>query len=58
MGGFGIAQRQFNGTFEMVPHLHSVEQVGEHPDWKIWEHLLALSTAMKLSGVHSLSSRE
>jgi hypothetical protein len=31
MDGFGGARRQFDGTFKMVPHLHSMGQVGTHP---------------------------
>jgi len=34
------AQRYYNGTLQMVPHLHSMGRVRKHPDWKIWEFLL------------------
>ena len=37
MGG---ARRQFDATFEMVPHSHSMGQVRKHPNWRILEFVL------------------
>jgi len=34
------ARLQYNGTLQMVPHLHSMGRVRKHPNWKIWEFSL------------------